>query len=986
MADQGLTDPNQTSVPAADLDRAVAEGTRTFSGGKRVNMVRPDGGVVSLPPDQVKDAISAGYKIEPAASAAVREYAEDQGIKGTMKVLVGQFADEALLGVPETAYDLTADPMERAKKEALKKRNEVANTIGGLAGFGASLFYGGPLWKGIGKGGKIAGEAVKKVLVEKATQAGLKGGAKEAIANIAIKTAEKAAQMGTEGALVSMPKAVTEAALGDPEAAGETLMWGAGLGTALGVAAGPASKAIGASVNTLKKLAGVKAKINTNAVLTAEEQKIADLARRDMAADSVLGGEQDLAKAAYAEGADEHILKSFDQLRSKKKSNWNEIREAYESLGLTPSEGALSSNPQVIQMEATLADSRSLVAQKYTAPIREALDTASTGLERGLGAGSNKSVPEVGAEIKALLSKKVAEQKDATSAIFRRFGEQATEIPVDTRLVAERIEPLLAEKDIQLAMKAKIKSPAADLAQKAMTLAKSASTLGDLDAAKRLLRGDVNFAMMSGNERRILTKATAALDDAYEEALGQAVKARAAKVSAVDRGEIEGLMADRKLANESYGALMEDAEELGGKLGRKIRSPGAFLDFLGEVPAEKLVEKLFTKKDSAFLQQFRRMHPEAFDKIIQAQRQIILDKATSASGQRNWGLVMREVRKLNPEVQDMLLRDSGLFRRASTVWDTLPKPFQSNPSRTDIRKEFREMLSPMRAVADVAGIAGHKFASRVDGILAVEQAQKLAAQKIDSIEGAVEKFLKTDRPVAAPAIHVLREMFPDAKNKQEAFDQLMDQLNDAKLYGPGAKHNVETPTWMVAKAVSDGGAGSVAQQYQIKMAQAVQYLASTMPQPYSPEGPLSNRKWKPTPYEMQEVEKRLATILDPFRVINDLENNSLSRAQTETLGAVYPQLYMKMRTSVLQALMKQKSSGKLKSVSYQKRMKISLLMGMDLDPSLSNISDSQRIFLPGATAQMEQAQQEDQGLKPVPQMENAHLALRMEKDELGDDA
>lgn len=204
-------------------------------------------------PDDVEQAAAEGYEIKGEFGEAVDKYVEENaGLSGTAKVFLGQMADEAALGIPELVYDKTQSPLDVAKKEALKKAHAGANLAGGVTGFAGSMIYGGPLFKGAAKAGEKVTEGVAKVLgakaAEKVGETTLKKIAKDIVA--------KGAGTGVEGAILSTPYAMTEAALGDPDDAAETLMYGIGVGSLFGGA--------GAMVGGLKKLAS-ESKIATEA-------------------------------------------------------------------------------------------------------------------------------------------------------------------------------------------------------------------------------------------------------------------------------------------------------------------------------------------------------------------------------------------------------------------------------------------------------------------------------------------------------------------------------------------------------------------------------------------------------------------------------------------------------------------------------------------------------------------------------------------------
>src|SRR5687767_15846553 len=131
------------------LHKALLTGSHSFAAGELVSVTSPDGERGTVPAENIVEAVQSGYRVETPSQRAVREYVEQNaGVKGAVKVGLGQLADEAALGLPELILDKKQDPLEVAKREALKKEHDLANTLGGITGFGASLFVGGPLWKG----------------------------------------------------------------------------------------------------------------------------------------------------------------------------------------------------------------------------------------------------------------------------------------------------------------------------------------------------------------------------------------------------------------------------------------------------------------------------------------------------------------------------------------------------------------------------------------------------------------------------------------------------------------------------------------------------------------------------------------------------------------------------------------------------------------------------------------------------------------------
>ena len=71
-------------------------------------------------------------------------------------------------------------------------------------------------------------------------------------------------------------------------------------------------------------------------------------------------------------------------------------------------------------------------------------------------------------------------------------------------------------------------------------------------------------------------------------------------------------------------------------------------------------------------------------------------------------------------------------------------------------------------------------------------------------------------------------------------------------------------------------------------------------------------------------ERRLEVVANPFVVLTHLQNSTLQKEHIETLQRVYPQLY----TGLVNRLTQMGD----KEVSYQKRLKLSQLLGIPLGP------------------------------------------------------
>lgn len=261
-----LWQPVVENVVTAEQQAAAAQAAAPVPGAavNKITVISPkDGKAYDIAETDLAGAQAQGYKLETAEGKAIREYVqENQGLSGTAKVALHGFLDQATFGIYGAADDAGKDPLEKAKAEALRQDHAVANIVGQAGGFGASMFYGGEFFKAAQGAGRVAEAAVlgERVLganvAAKLVQAGVPAAEAAATgAGLARRLIASGAKLGAEGAVFAAPKAITEAALGDPERAAETMMYGLGGGAVLGLAggvAGSVGKAMAGSLGHIK--------------------------------------------------------------------------------------------------------------------------------------------------------------------------------------------------------------------------------------------------------------------------------------------------------------------------------------------------------------------------------------------------------------------------------------------------------------------------------------------------------------------------------------------------------------------------------------------------------------------------------------------------------------------------------------------------------------------------------------------------------------
>lgn len=230
--------------------------------------------------------------------------------------------------------------------------------------------------------------------------------------------------------------------------------------------------------------------------------------------------------------------------------------------------------------------------------------------------------------------------------------------------------------------------------------------------------------------------------------------------------------------------------------------------------------------------------------------------------------------------------------------------------------------------------------------------QKAADNVASKVSSSVERFLKGTSRIGRPASLDVLLASPLAKKetdsgkmespkkRKEAFENITKNLVDLK----------SDPEKLLEKTVRAGAplsaaAPATAEALGISLVNAVNFLNSKIPKnPYDAELPGGKPKeWVPSSMQMAKFERYLQAVEDPLSVLEELQSNAITKEHIEALKAVYPKLYDYVRTVTYDQLREHPDS-----VSYSKKIQLSLLLNIPTDSSLlgKNIAALQMAFGP----------------------------------------
>lgn len=907
------------------LKTALQTGTHSFKAGEMVNVKSPDGQLGTVPAENVVEAIKSGYQVETPSQAAVRQYVEEnEGLKGSVKVGLGQFADEAAMGLPELIYDKTANPLDVAKKEALKKEHDLSNTVGGLAGFGASFMTGGPLFKAASK----AGEKTATVIAEKLAAEAGEEVAGRTLKKIAREIVAKGAGGAVEGAVFSAPHAITEAALGDPSDAAETLMAGGLIGTAFG----------GGGVLAKDLLNLGKAGVTKGASLITQQKESAEtLAAR---IGKVFSGVDEEAIKHYV--ANPERVNAAPTVEALK----NDIDTVVSGIGdkVTFAKEAAANAKQELDdayRASTFDLSRTRAPEKLADDLMLALDNEKSVLAT-LSEQADDALVRSGATFqKQDLVKFINDLGGSVGAGKKGalIGDEVTAAVEKLKVMRDRIEQGLDE-----------------------TI--DASTLRDV---LRQVRSDINYNQAAGEFNDTANK----LKTTFTRNVSNVLKDASPEYAQYMK-RMSGLADTLQGMSKSFGTKEKAVSSLNGLMTARGKIKDDLLTKFSELTGKNWQAELEQFKGAKDLLELSKRQDvrelllpelsakykasqEAVDKALaeyEPLRRLTSDSTQNAIRQQAFKNPSIENRKAFEHLSEITGRDFLSLMKDRAVLDAFMKESTNGSRKAVMFGALGGAIGgwPGSAVGGAVGGAMDMYGGRilkqmidgtkdVRGLLFSEQAMKRAAEKLDSIPERLKR-MSDRKPAPLKTLGtdaLIRVMDKHSTQESKKETSVKDRLEKLKELNEKTSTLVSNPDLMTSRIaaltgpVSDNGAPNIGGALSQKMVQALSYLNGQMPKPPKPKNAFAPKElWRPSDYDLSKYEKKVKVIQDPFIVLDELENGTLTRSHMEALQAVYPGLHRMISERIGQAATSQETP-----MGYSERMKLSLILGEPLDDSTS---------------------------------------------------
>jgi hypothetical protein len=907
----------------------------------KINVISPDGKRGTIPSEKLQQAIDAGFTQETANDKAVREYVdENKGVAGQVKTFAAQAADEFLMGVPEVALDLTQDPLERAKREALKKENYYSNLAGGLAGFAGSLAYGAPL----GKIAVGAGERLATSIIEKGVGAVSQAAAKKAAESIVAKSAVRVAGGAAEGLAFAAPRAITEAALGDTDAAAETLTYGATLGGGISALIGGTAAGIRGAKKLVKEADLEPVRNWAAKTFTNVPKENIDLYLANPEAVDAAGAKGSSAlRAEINEG-----VTAVDDALYTAQNNFNEAENAYKNnvraarvglekvksnvdfddinrmaleldnavLKVTENSGSALEN--IVSSDTTVPRTKLLgyltqlktqllLPDKFGKPTIAFTDEISDAVARIDKTRAN--INAMSKDIDPTSAKRIIQ--DIDSVISRPKANGARYVDKGDRELSKfrtYVDGFLKDnKEYADAM--------IPVAEQSRVLGEMSKAAGTADKAKSFLKKAAD-PEKNPIEADLLSR----FDSVFNTNFKDTVKESRRAVALLDQYRVAGTEADRKLTaglRDSDRALLaeRDAAEEALKAAKQNKKN---VRGITDATSENLITRGVELKEFSIEQLISLAEQNGFpanhyvDQVKNYRAWLSFEKASTAGS-----------------------RKVASFGAAGTALGTLINPGLGTAVGTAVG-------AITGATLDVFG--GQvlktvlKNSTKVKGILTAESAMSKAGREVSKIDVFLNDLAsgKNSFPQTATVAGALR-LSGDRKSKAVQLEKLSDTLSDLATNTESLTGKINLLTGELAQE----GAPMVASATANNIATAVYYLQNAIPKPVSPNSVFAPKtNYIPTDAELSAFEQKLEVVQDPFAALGHFANGTLTSNHTDALNKVYPKLVK----SILGKVNKIGSEKEVKPLSYKNRIKLSMLLGTPIDDTLSGVDFYQQSF------------------------------------------
>jgi hypothetical protein len=823
------------------------------------------------------------------------------GAGGMLKAGLAGAARSASFGLSDQALVRAGVNPETLK--GLQQTNPKSSFLGEAAGVVAPALLGdeagvlGLLGKPVeaisGLGGAIE-RGAGKLLPEATSTAG----------KILKEATTKGLGLGAEGGAYGLGQSISEDALGDHDLVSEHTLSNIGRSAAftgaLGSVFGAGLGAFGKDASTIAEKIEAQNALKTTAPGSMEEV----ISQTGLPAEEKLG-----------------IL---DGLKEQKE-NTPEILAAAERQGLPVVPAQTSANEFVQKRASALSQSPTIPGEMIRRQLKQGFDKIKGIFRDVIGSEEGLSDFEAGAVAKDAIQSKVDEMYAPIKKAYSDLEAEGHKImlPDEDRIsLGENLEKQSQNYGSVGSDGGKIIAAYADRAIAQDTASQMDKLVSEIGGKQRIARqaGDYESAHALGQVQETL-------ENFLDRQIAKQGKQLAKEGAPGTEDAINQLINERKAVRQKYADFKQTLNDLtsAGRISKKLNTYGTTESVLESVPNEKLIEKLFDKKNSAGLAKLKEKFPDLFDTIVSHKKSQIFTKSLK-DGSPDIGKVLKEIKGYSPEIKKLLFTPEELqkLHDANTWIESLP--VKLGPSGTPEGIEYMKHLSnPLGAVlanATDLGISGLlKFSSPQEAqkTMLLVNAEKQAAKGEKQIKKGISELFERSGDAIKPLIPYSAAKYVTSENFKDKAKEIASLANNA--------HQMHD-TLTSATQSSYESAPKFTQSLQSKMVNSVNFLNSKLP--VLPPGTPFMKDPEPSKAEIAKFNRYYSTVENPMSILKHIQDNTVSQESIETLETVFPKIFNQMKSHILEHVSGMKNP---EEIPYKTKMTLSRFLGQPLHPS-----------------------------------------------------
>jgi len=937
---------------------ALTSGTHNLQIGQTVNVLNPDGTLVSLPSEQVPEALQSGYSIPKQAHVTEfnnqKKYGE--GIIPEVEAGAAAAARMGSFGLSDQALTKTGLVSPNTLKQ-LEERNPISDIVGSVAG----VFAPGSLVKGVARVGTAVTEAAAPVASKIAASL-----ASPETSPIVAKILQKASGVAAktlgsavEGSVYGLGNVVSENALGDADLNAENILhnvgygalFGGALGTILGTAEGIFSKDI--------THAAAKDAIIENGALSPTPQVMGP----PTSIEEIQKHLENATKEGYGAElpAKSRLLETNEILAGDSEYPAHELQvQSLSSPLLRDGYKAALENPQSADgqlLRTWEAVQKQEGANKLLPKFIQNISPETKPIEDAVEGGNHA--------IKSFTDQYKAEQAEL-KPFFKEFDQKVVGLVSDPLAVLNKIDRAIPD-----AAQYIVKDPEGyGIAKydKTMPFSKEVHTelsglldalnkpegvtIGGLRNIREAMRDNINFLTAPRTSSQISAIRKGIMDLIQDEV----TKSASTEVVEGLEHPLKHTLTDprelfkRYAQNEESRSIMEQI--MGGSINDKAT-------FAREIKPEEVLNRIFGNTNS--IKAAKNILGADFDMLtanyLAQQMARVTDVAKNGFSSNKFATLLKQKA---PELEEALAQHPEELNKIRAVIDKmriLPDSPSINPSGTAKTTLLQKMQSlggylgkdgittiPGKVMGSLGEAYGEmkqhsefnrilrsntdmhspeQMANKTNMYGAYSRIERMTQAATNAIERGSKSIFKVAEAAKAPLVQKLIPHDEQLKNYHKLEDHLKDvtgntdRFTDALAQATKALHDV---------------APNMNSSLTITAVRATQFLASKLPAQNAPS--ILTKPYEPSKSELAKFNRYVHIVEHPLDVFKQLKNGDLTTESLETLQTVYPKLLNQMQQSVRENL-NEKNVAKM---SYQSKIMASAFLGEDLTNSLSQPS------------------------------------------------